>query len=86
MKSICSKKIKMDTGRISARYAKALLRWQKSIIAKIKCIKEMETIADSFMDVPELKRLLNPRSIMTSGKCYFYQLQVMTKILYAPIR
>lgn len=52
----------MDTGRISARYAKALFEVAKEHNCEDKVYKEMETIADSFMDVPELKKaLLNPQ-------------------------
>lgn len=51
----------MNTGAISARYAKALFDVAKKHGTEDKVYEEMETIANSFWAVPELKKaMLNP--------------------------
>lgn len=51
----------MDTGRISVRYAKALLEVAEKNGSADKVYQEMETVSESFFSVPELmKALKNP--------------------------
>ena len=51
----------MDTGRISARYAKALLEIAHKTGCDRKVFEEMECISNSFMAVPEMKKaMINP--------------------------
>lgn len=51
----------MDTGRISVRYAKALLEVAQKNGSADNVYKEMETISNSFFAVPDLKRAMkNP--------------------------
>ena len=52
----------MDTGRISTRYAKALLEVAVKNGSADKVYEEMEMLANSFKEFPELKKALaNPQ-------------------------
>lgn len=51
----------MDTGRISVRYAKALLEVAQKNGSAEKVYNEMETVSESFFAVPDLKKaMMNP--------------------------
>jgi F-type H+-transporting ATPase subunit delta len=49
----------MDIGVISMRYARALLKGSMDAKAEDQVYKEMQTLAESYVQVPELRKTID---------------------------
>lgn len=58
----------MDTGRISVRYAKALLEVAQKNGAANKVYQEMESVSNAFFAVPDLKKAMNNPHVTTDER------------------
>lgn len=58
----------MDTGRISVRYAKALLEVAQKNGSANKVYEEMETVSNAFFAVPDLKKAMNNPHVTTDER------------------
>jgi len=58
----------MDTGRISVRYAKALLEVAQKNGSANKVYEEMESVSNAFFAVPDLKKAMNNPHVTTDER------------------
>lgn len=58
----------MDTGRISVRYAKALLEVAQKNGSANKVYEEMESVSNAFSAVPDLKKAMNNPHVTTDER------------------
>jgi len=58
----------MDTGRISVRYAKALLEVAQKNGSANKVYQEMESVSNAFFAVPDLKKAMNNPHVTTDER------------------
>lgn len=58
----------MDTGRISVRYAKALLEVAQKYGSANKVYQEMESVSNAFFAVPDLKKAMNNPHVTTDER------------------
>lgn len=63
----------MDIGVISVRYARALLKCSTELKVEDQVYQEMQTLAESYISVPELRRTIENPMIAREGKSSMLQ-------------